>query len=894
MIDNPLSQPSLPKPKVSQQHRMAPIWMLPILALVVGAWLVWRSLLDMGPRVSIEFDTGDGVVANQTQVHYKGIGVGMVKSLQPKDDLSGVIVAVQIDKHIAKKLDGVPKEARFWLVQPQVTLAGISGLNTIFSGNYIELALPADEASGEKSDYFVALKAPPPLSTSVPGLHIKFHTDKLGSVSVGSPIFAHQIQIGSVKTTSMSADSKGVLIDAHILPEYAHMVRKTSRFWNASGVRIDAGLGGLRVQTESLTSLLGGGISLGPTDEDAAASENGDPFYLYHDFEAAEAGTFINVQFPDAGNLIQGVTRVVYRGITVGKLADIWYDSQRDVVFGRFGIDPRFESFVTDKTRFWMVKPQLSAAGVSGLETLISGAYLTFTPDSTGKQVPDLAFVAADGPDPLDFSEPGLHLRLQMSTASSISDGMPVYYREFVVGSVQSHLLERDQMSVYVLIRPEYRQYVNRSSRFWNVSGVNISASIKDGLQIQSAPLASLITGGIAFDTPVTGDDKSLHDGASFTLHASEKAATMPAPGSAPGLYLTLETPEAHGITVGAPVLYRDLPVGSVQELRHSVDGKQVQVRIYVAAEHAKYLDSASRFWRASAVEMTVGGGGLTVRAGSLPQLMAGGVAFDAFDDKSDGHSKASATRSGDRFRLFSGREEAENAGVSVRLHLATAKGISTGSEIRYRGLAIGEITRLQWHDDMQGVLAEAALKAEAVNLLTHGTRFWQVEPAIGLARTAHLDSLLGSYLELRPGTRSDNGKAQREFTVVTEEPVVTARDTGLNLLLTAPRLGSLKAGDPLLYRQVKVGEVLGSELAADGKQVQIYVNLWPQHAALARTNSRFTNVSGMRVKAGLSGVKVDTESFEALLAGGIAFSTPEEGSEMAGEGARFELDVSH
>ncbi len=878
----------LPQPKLEPQRRIAPIWMLPILALIVGGWLVWRSLLDMGPKIGIEFENGDGIVANQTQVHYKGIAVGVVKALQPKDDLSGVVVRVEMDKQIAKKLGGVPKEAQFWLVQPQVTMAGISGLNTIFSGNYIELGLPAENASGEKSDYFVALKSPPPLAQSVPGLHIKFHTDKLGSVSVGSPIFARQIQIGSVKTTSMAPDSSGVLIDAHILPEYAHMVRKGSRFWNASGVRIDAGLGGLRVQTESIASLLAGGISLGPADDNSPASENGDNFYLYQDFEAAEAGTFINVQFPDAGNLVKGVTRVVYRGITVGKLVDIWYSSKQDVVFGRFGIDPRFESFITDKTRFWMVKPQLSAAGVSGLDTLISGAYLTFTPDSTGEQVADMEFVAADGPDPLDYSEPGLHLRLEAGSAGSISDGMPVYYREFVVGSVQSHMLEREHMAVHVLIRPEYRQFINRSSRFWNISGLRVSASIKDGLQVQSAPLASLVAGGIAFDTPVPGEDKSLHDGAVFKLYGSEHEATAPAPGSEPGLYITLETPEAGGLAAGAPVLHRDLSVGSVQELRHSEDGRQVQIKVFIEAAHSKLLDGHSRFWRASGVEVRAGAGGLTVRTGSIGQLVAGGIAFERFAGADEKPAKARSVRNGDRFRLFSAREAAENAGLDVQLQLATAKGLSTGSEIRYRGLAIGEITRLQWREDLKGVIADAALKTEATSLLNSGSRFWKVEPAIGLARTANLDSLLGSYLELRPGS----GKPQREFEVVTQEPVLTALDTGLNLILTAQRLGSLKAGDPVLYRQVKVGEVLGSELADDGSSVRIYVNVWPQHAALVRSNSQFSNVSGVRVKAGLTGVKVDTESVESLLAGGIAFSNPDKDGKAVREGAQFELAV--
>ncbi len=876
---------TLPRPTVSKKRHIAPIWLLPIIALLVGIWLVWRSLLDMGPQITIEFESGEGIVPNQTQVKYKGIVVGTVKQLRNKEDLSGVIADVEIDKSIVKKRGGVPKEAEFWLVQPQVTLAGISGLGTIFSGNYIGAQLASAKPSGENAEHFVALKTAPPLPSSVPGLHIKFKTDRLGSLGVGAPIFSRQIQVGSVQTAAMAADGSGVEIGVFILPQYANMVRKNTRFWNASGVRVDAGLGGIHVETESMLSLLAGGISMSLPDEEAPLSENGDSFYLYQDFEAAETSVFVNVQLPSAEGLTKGLSKVMYKGMAVGKLRDIWYDQKKDVVLGRFGIDPRFESFVTDKTHFWVVKPQLSAAGITGLDALVSGAYLTFSPDATGAAVRDYTFIAAAGPDALDYSEPGLHLRLSTPVAGSVSDGVPVYFREFVVGVVESRVLERDKVAIHVLIKPEYRHLVNSSSRFWNIGGVRLNASIADGIQLQAAPVAALIAGGIAFDTPNAKANKDLHDGHEFKLFESEKVATSAAVGSLPGVYLTLEAPDAGGIQVGAPVLNRDLTVGSVQELRHSDDGKRVQIRVHIATEYSKLLDASSRFWRASAIEMKVGAGGLTVRAGSAVQFLEGGIAFDSFAENTE--SKTGGVRTGDKFRLFSGKQEATNAGATVRLHLVDAKGLSTGSEIRYRGIGLGEITRLQLRSDMKSVEAEAALKNDALPLLNSGSQFWKVEPAVGLASVKNLDALLGAYLELRPGT----GAASRDFVVVEKEPVLTALDTGLNLRLTAKQLGSLKSGDPVLYRQVKVGEVLGGDLSGDGAQVFVYLNIQPQYAQLVRSNSRFWNASGIDVEAGLfSGVDIHTESAETLLAGGVAFDTPDKKGSAVKDGQHFDL----
>ncbi|MBK8676196.1 MAG: hypothetical protein IPN27_07375 [Cellvibrionales bacterium] len=117
-----------------------------------------------------------------------------------------------------------------------------------------------------------------------------------------------------------------------------------------------------------------------------------------------------------------------------------------------------------------MVRPQFSVTGITGLDALTSGgAYLAFTPDTTGNPAQDHEFLTASGPDAMDYSEPGLHLRLTAPTAGSVSNGAPVYYREFVVGIVQNSELEHEQVAVHVLVRPEYRHLVNSSSRFWNV-----------------------------------------------------------------------------------------------------------------------------------------------------------------------------------------------------------------------------------------------------------------------------------------------------------------------------------------------------------------------------------------------------------------------------------------
>jgi paraquat-inducible protein B len=883
----------LPQPKIAQKHGIAPIWLLPIVALLVGVWLVYRSLLEVGPQITVDFENGEGIVPNQTQVKYKGIVIGVVKQMKAKEDFSGVTADIEMDQRVGDTLGGVPADAQFWLVQPQVGIGGVSGLGALFSGNYIGISMPKQIQPSQDgkidvpfAEHFVALKSAPGLPDYVPGLHIQFKTDRLGSVSVGTPVFLRQIQIGSVDTAAMVSDGSGVLIGVFIQPKYEHLVHKNSRFWNTSGLRVEAGLSGVKIETDSMASLLAGGISMSAPYGASPASEDGDAFYLYEDFEAAEASVFVNVEFHTAEGLTKGVTKVMYKNMTVGKLRDVWYNSQKDVVYGRFGIDPRFESFITDKTRFWLVRPQLSASGISGLDALVSGSYLAFAASDEGEPVRDHNFVAADGPDPLDYREAGLHLHLKATTAS-VPAGTPVYYKDFVVGSVQSQLLEGEGAGIHILVKSEYRHLVNVSSRFWNVGGIHINASLTGGLQVESGPLMALVAGGIAFDTPDSKANKDVHDGQQYTLFASEKVAKAPAKGSAAGLYLTLESPDATGVTTGAPVLYHDLPVGEVQEVKHGVEGRNVEVRIYIEQQYARYLRPGSRFWRASGIEVTAGSNGLSVKTGSLNNVLLGGIAFDQFGSENAAVAEPLSVKKEDRYRLYAGREDAANAGLLVRLTLRSAQGLAIGSAVNYRGMVLGEITRLQFSDDMKTVLAELSLKQEARNLVTSGSRFWKVVPALGLARTSNLDTLIGSYLALMPG----EGEPQRDFILSEQEPVQTSLETGLNLTLHAAQLGSLKAGDPVLFHQVKVGEVLGSDLASDGKHVEIYINVWPQYSTYVNSKSHFWNVSGVRVKAGLfSGVKVDTESLESVLAGGVAFDS-DQNSEAATQGQLFNLD---
>lgn len=320
-----------------------------------------------------------------------------------------------------------------------------------------------------------------------------------------------------------------------------------------------------------------------------------------------------------------------------------------------------------------------------------------------------------------------------------------------------------------------------------------------------------------------------------------------------------------------------------MQGIRFSPDKSKVQIQIFIMPEYAKQVSASTRFWNAAGITVNGNLSNIKIRTGSLASILQGGVMFDQF-----GKAGYAPSKNGEHFTLYSSKDDADNAGVTVQLHLQSASGLSVGSEIRYRGLKVGEITQLQFNDKLDGVTAFAALRSSTAPLLTTGTIWWQVKAEFGLARTANLGTLIGGdYLQLRPGT----GTPSTTFEVHDTEPVETARPGGLNLILTAKSLGSIAAGNPVLYRQIRIGTVLGADLSSTADGVRIYINIDKPYTHLVHKNSLFTNVSGVSVNAGLfSGVHIDTQSLETIIAGGIALEANDASGEAVLEGTQFEL----
>src|SRR5271165_2383296 len=232
------------------------MWLIPLLAVAIGAWLAWDTLSKRGPTISLSFESAEGLQAGQSQLKFKDIVLGTVKSLDLTPDHSRVLVEVETTRKAEPLLNST---TIFWVVKPRLFAGTLEGLSTLTSGSYIGM-LPGTVA-GKAQREFVGHEDPPVLEANVPGRTFELKASKLGSMSVGSPIFFRDLDVGTVLGWEIGDMVESVTIHAFVRAPYDSYVNDETRFWDASGVSVKLGATGVDVQLESLRALLLVGVA---------------------------------------------------------------------------------------------------------------------------------------------------------------------------------------------------------------------------------------------------------------------------------------------------------------------------------------------------------------------------------------------------------------------------------------------------------------------------------------------------------------------------------------------------------------------------------------------------------------------------------------------------------
>jgi paraquat-inducible protein B len=259
--------PNLPSPKRERQRDWVPslVWLIPIIAAIIGIALMVKIVIDRGPVITISFRTGEGLEAGKTKVKYKEVDIGEVQTITLSKDRSRVLVTVQLSKD-AESFTAV--DTHFWVVRPRLGASGISGLGTLLSGAYIGADAGTSEDTTEE---FTGLEVQPTVTRDASGKQFKLHANDLGSLDVGSPIFYRRIKVGQVSAYDLDADGKGVTLRIFIDAPYDKFVGTNTRFWHASGLDIQVDSGGFKVNTQSLASVVLGGLAFQSIDDNPGA-----------------------------------------------------------------------------------------------------------------------------------------------------------------------------------------------------------------------------------------------------------------------------------------------------------------------------------------------------------------------------------------------------------------------------------------------------------------------------------------------------------------------------------------------------------------------------------------------------------------------------------------------
>ncbi|BDY12089.1 MlaD family protein [Hydrogenimonas cancrithermarum] len=848
------------------------VWLIPLVALGMTAWLIYKHYAEMGTDVVVVFENGNGLEVDKTPLLYKGIKIGRVSGVTvDRNDLFKVDVTITVDPDAVALV--ARKGTHFIKVEPHVSMTEISGLDTIISGVYVDLypaAVSKEKILRLPKAYRFEGDTKYPPKRYDKGFYLTLRAEK-GSVSINAPVLFNHFVVGKVIDKRLVGGD--VVYTLFIEDQYRSLVKQKSRFWKVSGIDVKASLSGVKVRFDSIASLLAGGIAFSSPDKAKPATSEAS-FRLYDSRLASRMEEdLITLTADEAYNIDPELSHIYYRGFEVGEILDVRYDAQKEKTLFTIRLDQSFRLLANEAAWFRIVRPKIGFDGIKGLSAIASGPYITFDTAKIGAPVAS-RFILHDEPMPLK----GRHIRLLAKRAESVRAGTTVFYRNIAIGKIESVRFGKksERVEIDAVIAPKYADFVNDSSMFYVRSGVELDVSMHR-IRFDSGSFETMVKGGIVLETPVgvSGGSKS-----SFVLYedfaAYEKARYLVSGGT----FFHVLMKELDALNEGAPVLYRKLKAGEVVAYDYLPEKDMIDVKLYIDRAFAGKINASTRFQNVSGLSFEMAFPDIKIETGTLESMIRGGLSFETPDPN------ASAVDAGHCFDIYDEEQEIARKYDRFVLWMRDGGEIKKGSPLLYKNIRIGRVEKVLLEGNM--VKATVLIEKRSNHLLHSDTIFWLRNFELGVGGVQNPSAVvMGPAIALLPGREMARSDA---FVLSETPPPRTYGEDGLRIELIADRKSSLKRGSPVLYRQVEIGEVESFALSDDATHVSVGCYIAPRYAHLVRKNARFYMAGALGMEVSLLGVKVQTETLATMIQGGIGMAVPDAPDEVVEEGARFKL----
>ena len=584
----------------------------------------------------------------------------------------------------------------------------------------------------------------------------------------------------------------------------------------------------------------------------------------------ANKGVRIYVSIENGEGIIDGKTPLMYKGIKIGAVEDV-HIKENDVsqLELTITVDKDSAQAVCRKgNKFWKVEPKISLTEVSGLDTLIKGVYIAVMPAKTSKEalleLPYQTEFDALDTAPVDVFRPGRSLVVNTVTKGDIAVGAPILYNKQVIGKVENKNLSDDRLSINLQLRidEQYMDLIHTQSIFYKTDALEVKAGL-GGIKVNMGSFASFIAGGISvYNSQASLISPLAQDKEAFVLVDNFDDIML----SDDEIILSLE--DSYNLTPDiTKVYYKGVEAGLVKRVKYIAKQNKTQITLKLHKDFRAFANTKAHFWL---VHPRLGFNAVE----GLDTVVRGN-----YINFSSSNAKAKVQSN---FVLHVKKPKID--GVKVKLFTKDIKSLKEDAGVFYHGISIGAIDSYTLNKDKKTFTVHLVIKPKYAKLISASSSFYHNSGASFEASLSKVSIQAGSLETMLRGgiaveTPSFNKKIKKSYVLHEDHKAMIRAQylaaNGIYLTLVASKSGSLKIGSALLYKQIKVGEVLSTRWDTKTQKLYLRAFVIEEYAKEVHANSLFYNASGLRAKIDLNGLEIDTESIETIISGGIAFFTP-------------------